>query len=513
MSHKVLTANKFAVMLLIILSVVCNTAQSEEALLWFRQGKPATQAIEAVHLLNAAGTHGLDREDYDADAFQQVLQQMHRHPLQSPGELNRLDAALSAAMQRYLQDVHQGRLFPSQVNQYYQAPATPPFDVTEYLQTAVAINQLTAAAHAIAPSTDQYARLQDALFIYRTLSDHPAWTERLAHISDRVLRPGQTYTGTTLLAERLALLGDLDMNHATTDLYDDSVVTAVRSFQERHGLLVDGLIGNATLAQLEVTPEQRVRQIELNMERLRWTPFFQAPRMVVINIPEFTLRAYNVRDDQPVIQAEMRIIVGRALNTRTPLFDGLMQLIEFSPYWNVPPSIARSETFPRLRKDPDYFERQGFEFVDDKGQVIASISEETLQAAEAGEIRVRQRPGPANAMGDIKFIFPNDMNIFLHHTSTPALFDRHRRDFSHGCIRVEEPVALAQFVLQNQPQWTEERITEMMSTRTSKTIRLDQPIPVLLHYSTAVVKNDKIYFLPDLYDHDVLLDQALRKQV
>jgi len=266
-----------------------------------------------------------------------------------------------------------------------------------------------------------------------------------------------------------------------------------------------------TLQQLNVAPDSRVRQIELTMERLRWTPFLQVPRMIVVNVPEFVLRAYEVRDGQIDVKLTMKVIVGKALDTRTPLFNEDMRFIEFSPYWNVPPSIARKELVPRLRRDPAYFQQQGFEFVTTSGQVVTMLSEEHLDAVLSGGWRIRQRPGPNNALGDIKFVFPNNDNIYLHHTPVQQLFQRVRRDFSHGCIRVEAPVALAQFVLQDEPEWTEDRIRQAMEKGESSTLRLAQPLPVLITYSTVIVKGGRVFFYPDLYGHDRLLDQALRQ--
>jgi murein L,D-transpeptidase YcbB/YkuD len=191
--------------------------------------------------------------------------------------------------------------------------------------------------------------------------------------------------------------------------------------------------------------------------------------------------------------------------------DEDMRFIEFSPYWNVPPSIARKELVPHLRRDAAYFEREGFEFVTGSGQVVNTLAPEHMDAVFRGDWRIRQRPGPKNALGDIKFVFPNNDNIYLHHTPAPKLFERNRRDFSHGCIRVEAPVALAQFVLHDEPAWTEERIRQAMEKGESHTLRLAQPLPVLIAYSTVIVKKGRIFFYPDLYGHDRLLDQALRQ--
>jgi len=288
-------------------------------------------------------------------------------------------------------------------------------------------------------------------------------------------------------------------------------VQAVESFQGRHGLLVDGLIGPQTLDALNVTPSQRVAQIALSMERLRWTPLQQGDRLIVVNIPGFTLYAYELDAQGKLnIQVEMRVVIGRSLNHRTPIFDEDMQFIEFSPYWNIPISIARSETIPAIERNAEYLANQGMEFVDRQGNVSLAVSAEKLRAVRDGQLRIRQRPGPNNALGEIKFIFPNNQNIFLHHTPATQLFSRSRRDFSHGCIRVEDPIALAQFVLQDEPQWTIDRIREAMTAGTSRTIKLRTPLPVLIGYSTVIARDSKVYFYPDVYGHDRSLDQALR---
>jgi murein L,D-transpeptidase YcbB/YkuD len=178
------------------------------------------------------------------------------------------------------------------------------------------------------------------------------------------------------------------------------------------------------LRELEVTPAARVRQIELAMERLRWTPLLQGPRMIVVNVPEFVLRAYDVNEQRIDVRLTMKVIVGKAMRTRTPLLGQALRFIEFSPYWNVPPSIARDETVPRLRRDPGYLQREGLEFVTPSGQVVTTVGASELDAVLRGGWRIRQRPGPQNAVGGIKFVFPNDANIYLHDTPARRLFER-----------------------------------------------------------------------------------------
>lgn len=491
---------------------------------WFEAQRPGAQAVQATELLRQAPTYGLDPADYQAQALTAAVQIARQSGNWDVNARQQLDAALTQAMQRYLSDLQSGRVTPEQVQATFAPRKRPQADVSVILRQAVASGQLPQAVQTMARHTPTAQPLQDALQRYRDLAGKPQWLTPLPMPGGGKLVAGQGYPGLDMLAQRLQALGDLDAKPPTpvrsTDalveappvqpLFAGALIEAVRTFQHRHGLEPDGVIGRLTLAQLNVTPAQRVRQIELTLERLRWTPLLQGRRMVVVNVPEFMLRAYTVRPDGVDIALEMKIIVGKALDTRTPLFDEDMLRIEFSPYWNIPRSITVNETLPRLRADPAYFEQQGLEFVTSERTVINTLSEANLASVEQGGWRIRQRPGPKNALGAIKFIFPNNGNIYLHHTPAPSLFARERRDFSHGCIRVEAPVALAQFVLQEDPQWTEERIRDAMDSGKSRTFNLREPLPVLIAYDTVVVKNGAVYFYEDLYGHDRLLDKALR---
>lgn len=484
---------------------------ADPALPWFDGARPSPQAIGAVTLLQSAADWGLEPDDYDARRLARTLQQAQQAPIDLEPQRRQIDAALTQAVQRYLSDLANGRVAPTRVGANFAPIRRATGDIRTQLQLALTDGSgIEALADRLARQTPMALPLQGALQRYRALEQHPAWNTPLPTPSGGKLTAGQAYAGLATLAQRLSALGDLAPDLPLPAVFEPRLVAAVERFQLRHGLLVDGVIGRNTLEQLAVTPAQRVRQIALTMERMRWTPVLQAPRMIVVNVPEFMLRAYEVDQGRVKVRLAMNIIVGKALDTRTPLFDEDMRFIEFSPNWNVPYSIASKELVPRLRKDPDYFTQQGFEFVSRSGAVIGALSDENLDAVLAGQLRIRQRPGPKNALGDIKFIFPNDASIFLHHTSTPRLFARPRRDFSHGCIRVEAPVALARFALQDDPLWTEERIREAMALGKSRTIRLQQPIPVLIAYSTVVVKQDMVFFLADLYHHDARLDRALR---
>jgi murein L,D-transpeptidase YcbB/YkuD len=314
-----------------------------------------------------------------------------------------------------------------------------------------------------------------------------------------------------MLIQRLIALGDMPAESFISTVYSPEAAEGVMAFQERHGLEPDGVIGRQTVAALDVSPASRVRQIELTMERLRWTPLLQAPRVIVVNVPENYLEAYEVRGDEIELKARMRVITGTAPDNRTPIFDLEMTAIEFSPYWNVPYSIASKELVPELRKYPARFEKQELEFVAGS-RVIPEFSFESLDAVMRGEMRIRQRPGPKNAMGLVKFIMPNKDNIFLHYTASPRLFERYRRDLSHGCVRVQKPVELAKFVLDNEPEWDEARIVEAMEAGESMTLNLREPVRVVIAYKTVRVRDDgQVQFFADVYGQDRLLDKALQK--
>lgn len=465
----------------------------------------AAQARTALALLADAPSHGLDPLDYGVPALRRALESM-------PAPDARLDQALSQAMRRYLTDLHDGRLGPEQRARHGATLQRAPFDAAGALRAALALQELPQAVRRAVPPLGQYERLREVLARYRALTAHAAWQQPLPALP-RALEPGQPWPGLPLLAERLVALGDAPGGLQGGATYDAPLVAAVQAFQRRHGLSPDGVVGRATWAALQVPPEARVRQLELALERLRWTPLLTGPRMIVVNIPEFVLRAYEVQGDRIAVRAQMNVIVGKALDTRTPLIHEDLRRIEFQPYWNVPASIARKELVPRLRRDPGYWAREGFEFVGGGGAADPVLDEVKLQAVLAGALRIRQRPGPRNALGDIKFVFPNRDAIYLHHTPSVGLFDRARRDFSHGCIRVEQPVALAAFALQGAAGWDEARIRASMSPETPPgTVALAQPIPVVIAYGTALVKENKVHFFEDLYGHDRALDAALRQR-
>ncbi len=251
-----------------------------------------------------------------------------------------------------------------------------------------------------------------------------------------------------------------------------------------------------------------VRGIELALERLRWLPDLPAGRVLVVNIPTFTLLGWDRGSDAPALSA--RVIVGRSVGLETPVLVSDVRQIVFRPYWNVPASILRNDILPAMARNPAYLARENMEIVDRLGEVVPATAA-ALARLRAGELRLRQRPGPANALGLVKFVFPNEFGVYMHSTPAPALFDRARRDFSHGCIRVDEAAGLAEWMLHDQPGWSRESVLEAMEGPT-RTVELASPVRLIVFYTTAVVDpaTGDVRFAADIYGHDQALERALQ---
>jgi len=288
----------------------------------------------------------------------------------------------------------------------------------------------------------------------------------------------------------------------------------VKKFQLRHGLGADGVIGKTTVAALNVPLSQRVTQIELAMERLRWLPEFNAGKSIIVNIPSFQLWAFDETGQLDPTVTNMRVVVGRALENQTPVLMAEMRFIDFMPYWNVPYSIAKQEIIPKLLQNPNYLAQENMELVPVFGNEVqgAGYTGGEIEQIKQGSLRIRQRPGGKNALGRVKFIFPNKDDVYLHDTPANALFSKSRRDFSHGCVRVEKPQLLAEFALKNQEGWDKELIKQALETPKTRRVLLKQPIPVLFFYTTTFFDQyDNLKFYSDIYGHDNVLLEALTK--
>jgi murein L,D-transpeptidase YcbB/YkuD len=475
-------------------------------------GRPSGDARAALSVLTGAVADALEPADYAADALSTRAASLEAA---SAPDVAAFDVGLSASLLRCLRHLHSGRVDPRSIGFRMTAPADGP-DVVAVLRSALANHRVVEAAAELAPPLVLYRSLRSALARYRAIAvstPDPAFT-----VSDTV-KPGDRYADAVTLRRLLVALGDLPSTAPATDAadsYDASLVDGVKHFQMRHGLEPDGVIGRTTHAELRVPLARRVRQIELALERLRWLPRLSSDGFIGVNVPMFRLWAWDAIPPNGAPSFGMNVIVGRALNTQTPVFVEEMRYVIFRPYWNVPASIVRGEMLPAFRRDPNYFARHDLELVDGPGDDArpVAVSEASVAQLQQGRLRVRQRPGPSNSLGLVKFVFPNDDNVYLHGTPAPELFKRTRRDFSHGCVRVEDPVALAQWVLRGRPEWTRDRIVTAMQASRPQRVDLPKPLQVILFYITAVVmpEDGTVHFADDIYGHDAKLDRALTQR-
>jgi murein L,D-transpeptidase YcbB/YkuD len=468
-------------------------------------GRPNPDAQDALAMLSQAQRDGLDAVDYRA-ALTAAAQGENVEDAVAHG-----DVRLSAAVLRYLRHLHRGRIEPRTLGMRLPPPRDDAPALAAALRDALAAHRVELAADRVAPPLEQYRQLRAMLARYRAMATDASLATPMP-LAATPLRPGQPYPALERLGQRLSALGDLRSPAPPSVTYDPPLVDAVRRFQRRHGLAQDGVLGQATLAALNVAPARRVQQIELALERLRWLPDLGERRTVAINIPMFRLWAWDPADAAGTSPLGMGVIVGRALDTQTPVFADEMSHVIFRPYWNVPRSIVRSEILPALASNPAYLPRNDMEIVrgagDDATPVAATA--ENIALLAQGALRLRQRPGPRNSLGLVKFVFPNDANVYLHGTPAQALFARSRRDFSHGCVRVEDPVALAQWVLKDLPGWSRDRIEAAMAADRPQRVDLPQAVQVILFYTTAVaMPGGEVHFADDIYRHDERLARAL----
>ena len=495
--------------------------------LWI-QGQLPTLSAGTVHAaLMAASLHGLDAEDYRARWIGERLAAARDRSVEGGAtpavvsELAELDLTLTLALLRYLADVHNGRASARQIaGVWTKAKAFP--DSSTLLDAVPRPAQLQKLIADAAPAYPMYGRLLKARATYEALIAARREAPRLA--LQGKIEPGDSSDLVPAIAARMIELGDLAASaypllesmssSASPQRYEGALVEAVERFQGRHGLAADGVVGKGTLAAMQAPNRQRMRQIDLALERLRWLPPLTADRIIGINIPEFTLWAY-ARDPEEGGQMKLvlqsRVVVGRQGRTPTPVFIASMNRVDFAPYWNVPISIARAETLPRLRRDPGYLASQNLEFVAADGRtVLHDVTAANLAAVQRGAMRIRQRPGDKNALGKVKFTMPNSMNIYLHDTPSRSLFSQSKRDFSHGCIRVEKPFELAQYALADDPAWEDAAIAQAMESDTLRVVNLARQIPVVVFYTTATVDDSgTLRFLPDIYGYDEKLNAAM----
>jgi murein L,D-transpeptidase YcbB/YkuD len=477
--------------------------------LWLQGTRPTPQALSLIEVFRNAWKKGLEPEDYDASRWNNRLSVLEG----SDDARARFEVALTVCTMRFVSDLHIGRINPQHFK-FGLSVENKKYDLGQFLRDRLLpAKDPTAVLEGVEPPFGGYRRTEAALLRYVELASKD--DNQKLPVPAKAINPGQAYSGIPRLRHLLTLIGDLPPDakpSAGSQIYDDDLANAVKAFQRRHGLNDDGRLGPETVKQLNVPLSDRLGQLQLALERWRWLPSeFSAPP-IVVNIPDFRLRAV---DENNKVALEMRVVVGKSMRTQTPVFSREMTYVVLRPYWNVPPSILRGEILPAIQRDNTYLQKKRYEVTNNAGDVITSqeVSEEVMSDLKAGKLAVRQRPGPTNALGLVKLIFPNEFNVYLHSTPAPELFSRTRRDFSHGCIRVEKPAELTAWALRNNPGWTVDRIQRSMQEGSDNvTVTLTRPVPVFIVYATALAyENGEVHFYDDIYGHDAKLVKALAK--
>jgi murein L,D-transpeptidase YcbB/YkuD len=474
----------------------CFYDRRSHAPAWIGDQGLKPDADDLLAALADAPADGLDAERYQLADLRQRLAAVRAHP--NPGDLAEIDLRLTDAFLRLAADLRNGAVNPELIYNDCELDI-PEVDLSAVLESALAAHRVRPALAELAPAHAGYRALKAALVQSRALAARGGWP---AVPEGPPLKPGDRNPRVAALRARLEASGDLPpaapaapgaAPAATVDrdLFDATLQEALRRFQNRHGLDADGAAGKGTLAALAVPAERRVRQIEINLDRWRWLPRDLGERYIIVNIAGFQLDL--IEGGAPALS--MRVVAGKP-TSRTPMFSGTMTNIVLNPYWNPPPGIVKNEILPHISRDAGYAEREGFEVT-----------------GSGSRVEVRQKPGPKNALGKVKFLFPNRFDVYLHDTPSRSLFSRTVRSFSHGCIRLEKPVELAEYLLKDDPAWTPQRIAAALAKGREQWVSVPRPLPVHLVYWTAWVDDaGTAQFRDDLYGRDKPLLEILGKE-
>jgi murein L,D-transpeptidase YcbB/YkuD len=470
---------------------------------WVTINGPTQKAEALLSVLGTVRDDGLNPVHYRVADIQKIWES------RAPENLARLDVMLTLAMGAYVTDMREGRSLSCLLDpRLFAAARDKKVDIIEVIRQALRAPDLVEFLRLQAPQHFGYQSLKTHLAVYRTIESRGGWPKIPA---GKVLKLGMHDKRLPLLIRRLTITEDLHPPVVNDQIYNRQLATAVKHFQSRYHLKQDGIIGKNTLAALNIPVQDHIRKIILNMERWRWLPHTLDGRRILVNIGGFYLA--GIRDEQ--LEITMPVIVGKTRH-KTPVFTHTMRYIVFNPYWNIPDSIAVHEMVPKMIKDPEYLHKKHIRIFEGWDKNAREIDPATIDWKTIGKgikrYRLRQDSGPDNALGTIKFMFPNKYNVYMHDTPAHSLFKRNNRSFSHGCIRVSDPRKLALYILGNDDRgWSKERIDALISKGEHTVIPLKKPFPVHILYRTALVdpRNNILYFYNDVYDRDSLLAEAL----
>jgi len=480
-------------------------------LAWSDENGPTPLADSLVLAIANANKEGLKPRNYHLEKIRPVLNLIRKNigkGIPNPRRLVDLDLLLTDAFLIYGSHLLKGQVDPVTIDSEWFTDLKQ-LDMTEVLEKALRDNTIMATLLGLSPPQSGYGRLKVALARYREIAGDGGWQEIPAGLR---MTPGDSTERIGLLRERLLLTGDLTREDSADENYfSRNLESAVKSFQKRHGLDADGVVGKKTLEALNLPVQNRINTIIINLERWRWLPQDLGSRNIQVNIANFEMDVFE--NDSSIL--DMRVIVGRTYR-RTPVFSDNMTYLVLCPHWNVPDNIAVKDVLADVKKDPEYLTRLGFKVLQGWGADMKIVDPATVNWEEVEvkkfNYRFRQDPGPLNALGQIKFMFPNRFNVYLHDTPTRGLFAKTARDFSSGCIRIEKPIDLAEYLLKKDSLWTRDAIIKNINKNIEQTVKLPDPIAVHILYWTAWVSPDgTVNFRNDIYARDNALLEALRE--
>ena len=468
---------------------------------WFKEHELVPQAGKMLKAVSRAGEEGLDPAAYQVVKVDSLVKELKKikRDLDKRDELEKqIDLALSATYFNWATDYYRGLLEPRETKQADWDVKRNRTKLHHALMVVLGERESNLPYAEFQPMHPQYANLKKALANYRKIKAEGGWP-RIPEGAK--VKPGESSDVAGLLRRRLSAFIPKDSlnTQGSNNLYDQNLASALRKFQEENGLAVTGSLNAETIRFMNIPVDDRIRQVIINMERWRWIPQSFERNYLIVNIPEFKLRVYENGQEK----MSMKVIVGKELNS-TPIFSDVMEHIVLSPYWNIPPGILKEEIAPKAASNPGWLEAMDMEVITRDGSSPVDPSSVDWSAAGTNDFPyiVRRRPGPKNDLGDVKFMFPNSMNIYLHDTPASQLFSQSKRDFSHGCVRVERPIELATYLLRN-TGWDKSKIMNQISTRQEKYVPMKEKLPVYLVYFTAAAdENGKVKFYDDVYGHD-----------
>jgi L,D-transpeptidase YcbB len=478
---------------------------------WTRDGAPTTSAKGFIQAFQDAASKGLIPEDYDAPRWADRVQALNS---KSDDAISLFDVAMTVNVMRYISDLRIGRVNPSRFN--FEIPVQDKkYDLAEFVSdNAVDATDVPKLIAGVEPDSEEYRQTEAALAHYMELAKQQgeAHADPLPTVP-KAISVGGSYPALPALLARLQLEGDAEASaalpspNATT--FDSSLSDAIKHYQHRHGFTEDGKLTPQTIQSLNVPMDLRVAQLQDSLERWRWLPEPYLHARLMVNLPEFVLRGF---DPDHKLDFTMRVVVGKVMGQHeTPVFTHMMKYLVFRPYWSVPVDIARKELVPHMESNHGYLASKNFEVTNNKGIIQTDY---TAKQVAQGAVMVREKPGPKNSLGLVKFIFPNQYDIYLHSTPAVSLFDQTRRDFSHGCIRVQKPADLAAWVLQGQGgDWDLDKVQEAMNSGPdNKTVSLKTPLPIVIFYLTAIVEHGgEVHFFDDIYSYDSEMQKVFSK--